>query len=192
MRSFGVRTYGNHTANVIVAVLVPSTDLNKQALGTSASTILALRMPNRPPRIGMVFQRYDPPLYFITFNTHRRKKLLANRYVHSRFIEFVRSGEKLGLTVGRYVIMPEHVHLFARGSYDYPLTQWIRLLKRSLSEMIRTPLPHWQKGFFDHILRNSDSYSQKWDYVFQNPVRAGLVTNPEDWPRQGEIVRLEE
>lgn len=50
--------------------------------------------------------------------------------------------------------------------------------------------PHWQEGFFDHVLRNSESYSQKWEYVRMNPVRAGLCKKPEDWPYQGEIVGL--
>jgi len=45
----------------------------------------------------------------------------------------------------------------------------------------------WQPGFFDHLLRHNESYAEKWDYVWGNPVRAGLVTNPEDWPYQGEI-----
>jgi hypothetical protein len=47
-----------------------------------------------------------------------------------------------------------------------------------------------QEEFFDHILRSGESYSQKWDYVRENPVRAGLVSTFEDWPWQGEIEAL--
>jgi len=49
----------------------------------------------------------------------------------------------------------------------------------------------WQPGFFDHLLRNDESYAQKWEYVRQNPVRAGLVKFTEDWPYQGEVVRID-
>jgi len=87
--------------------------------------------------------------------------------------------------------MPDHIHLFVRGSDDFLLTQWTRGLKRNLSEAILPNRPHWQKGFFDHLIRHSESYSAKWEYVLQNPVRAGLVTNPDDWPWQGEIRALE-
>jgi REP element-mobilizing transposase RayT len=87
--------------------------------------------------------------------------------------------------------MPDHIHLFARGNYDFVLAQWMRLLKRNLSKAISATPPHWQKGFFDHLIRHSESYSEKWHYVWQNPVRAGLVTDAEDWPYQGELVRLE-
>jgi putative transposase len=49
----------------------------------------------------------------------------------------------------------------------------------------------WQPGFFDHLLRTDESYGQKWEYVRMNPVRTGLVSTPEEWPYQGEIVRIE-
>jgi putative transposase len=48
----------------------------------------------------------------------------------------------------------------------------------------------WQEEFFDHVLRSSESYSQKWDYVKENPVRAGLVKSSKEWPWQGEIEPL--
>jgi putative transposase len=48
----------------------------------------------------------------------------------------------------------------------------------------------WQEEFFDHVLRSSESYSQKWDYVKENPVRAGLVASAAEWPWQGEIESL--
>jgi putative transposase len=116
---------------------------------------------------------------------------LASAEVHTAFIEFADSGATRDLAIGRYVIMPDHIHLFARGSHDYLLTQWIRMLKRHLSKGISAPMPHWQRGFFDHVIRRSESYSEKWEYVRQNPVRAGLVADADDWPYQGEIVRLE-
>ena len=39
-----------------------------------------------------------------------------------------------------------------------------------------------QEGFFDHLLRSHESYAQKWEYIRQNPVRAGLVKFAEDCP----------
>jgi REP element-mobilizing transposase RayT len=147
-------------------------------------------MPDRPPRLHRVFQRYDPPLYFVTFNTHQRRKLLANAAVHNELIHFAKSGEARGIGVGRYVIMPDHVHLFVRGGLDFSLRQWVRVLKRVLSKAISSVPPHWQQGFFDHLIRQSESYAEKWEYVRQNPVRAGLVQDPDEWPWQGELVRL--
>lgn len=40
----------------------------------------------------------------------------------------------------------------------------------------------WQEGFFDHRIRSKGSEEEKADYIRMNPVRAGLVTRPENWP----------
>jgi putative transposase len=66
-------------------------------------------------------------------------------------------------------------------------------LKRVLSKVVKpvdSADPVWQRGFFDHVMRSAESYSQKWDYVRENPVRAGLVRDADEWPYSGEIVPL--
>jgi len=88
--------------------------------------------------------------------------------------------------------MPDHIHLFVSGSDGFELGIWVRGLKRVVAAAVtggRTGL--WQRGFFDHVIRNSESYSQKWDYVRENPVRAGLVRTTDQWPFQGEVVFIE-
>jgi REP element-mobilizing transposase RayT len=57
--------------------------------------------------------------------------------------------------------MPDDIHLFARLISDLSLAQWLRTLKRSISRSLPERAPHWQEGFFDHLLRGRDSYSQK-------------------------------
>jgi REP-associated tyrosine transposase len=59
-----------------------------------------------------------------------------------------------------------------------------------MSVALRSP-GLWQPGFFDHILRSGESYAEKWNYVRENPVRAGVVKNADDWPYQGKNVLLE-
>ena len=41
------------------------------------------------------------------------------------------------------------------------------------------------------LLRTDESYTEKWNYVRNNPVRAGLAKNAGDWPYQGEIVLID-
>ena len=48
----------------------------------------------------------------------------------------------------------------------------------------------WPRQFFDHVPRSSESYSEKWNCVFENPVRAGFVAQADDWPYAGEIETL--
>jgi len=91
--------------------------------------------------------------------------------------------------------MPDHFHAFVViDDTRLSLSIWMKSLKNSLSKtlrVLRVPSPHWQKGFFDHILRSDESYSAKWDYVRQNPVRGGLVEAWSEWPFVGEIFDLE-
>jgi REP element-mobilizing transposase RayT len=51
-------------------------------------------------------------LYFVTFNMQKRRKLLANASVHNALIRFAQDGQVRGIGLGRYVIMPDHLHLF--------------------------------------------------------------------------------
>jgi REP-associated tyrosine transposase len=97
---------------------------------------------------------------------------------------------KFDVALGRYVIMPDHVHLFVRGDPNFALSSWIGGLKRGMSVALRSPRL-WQPGFFDHILRSDESYAEKWNYVRDNPVRAGLVETADNWQYQGEIVLID-
>ena len=116
--------------------------------------------------------------------------------------------------VGRYMITPDHIHLFVAGDHKFDLGMWVRGLKRVVAAAVTggkdrkdpaaetaaaasfSPLgklkPFWRREFFDHLIRNTESYAQKWDYVRENPIRAGLVSTTEDWLFQGEIVEIEQ
>lgn len=149
--------------------------------------------PQRLKRLDRIFAR--APVYFVTTCAGRRQASLANDAVHETFRNFAQLGQDRGAWVGVYVIMPDHLHLFlAFDERKMLLDRWMKSLKNTISKTLRSngvPAPHWQKGFFDHVLRNSESYDQKWQYVRENPVRAGLVENWNEWPYQGEIFSLE-
>ena len=154
--------------------------------------------PNEKPRkqrlrrLDRIFASF--PIYFVTACSFNRRPVLASAPVHRTFIEFAEAGETHGAYVGAYVLMPDHLHLFVALGEEPTLGSWMKSLKNSLSKSLRTlgvASPHWQKTFFDHVLRSDESYSQKWEYVRDNPVRAGLVTKWQDWPYCGEVWQLE-
>jgi REP element-mobilizing transposase RayT len=147
-------------------------------------------MANRPPRLDRLFEEYSFPLCYITFNTKGRGTILAEARVQERFEEFGARARSREIYLGRYVLMPDHVHLFVAGPRDFDLAAWVRMLKLCLSTALHAPRPHWQEGAFDHLIRSSESYGEKWEYVRLNPVNAGLVAHAEDWPFQGEMNML--
>jgi REP element-mobilizing transposase RayT len=151
------------------------------------------KYPRRPPRLERLFARVHP-FYFITFNTYKRLHLLAHPEVHETFRTFCIRAETHNVAVGRYVILPDHIHLFVLfGVEAVPLPTWIHALRTVIGKTLLKlgiARPHWQEGFFDHLLRSSESYSQKWEYVRMNPVRAQLSETADAWPYQGEITPL--
>jgi putative transposase len=77
------------------------------------------------------------------------------------------------------VLMPDHIHLMVCFSPDKILSEVIGLWKRGLT---RSHAISWQRNFFEHRLRNEENIQQKADYTLHNPVRAGLVKQPQEWP----------
>ncbi len=81
---------------------------------------------------------------------------------------------------------PDHVHLLLR-----PLTNWrlAKILKgikgftaREINRVLGRKGPFWQEESFDHLVRNDGDWLDKFDYIHKNPVTAGLVERPEDYP----------
>jgi len=77
------------------------------------------------------------------------------------------------------VLMPDHVHLLMSfpdiPAFSPLIGDWKRWL--TVREKIL-----WQENFFDHRLRNEESFGQKADYILHNPVRAGFVKEAKNWP----------
>ena len=145
---------------------------------------------DRPHRLDLIYFR--SPLYFVTFCTRNRTRIPSLDLAQCAIENYGRLGTlNFDVAIGRYVIMPDHVHLFVRGGdRHFVLSKWVGGLKRAMSvAMVKHRL--WQPGFFDHVLRTSESYAEKWTYVRDNPLRAGLVDDPANWAYQGEIVVID-
>jgi putative transposase len=145
----------------------------------------------RLSRLEQIFR--ENPVYFVTTCTHLKRELLANRDLHHAFVEFCRKSRDHEIHVGKYVLMPDHVHLMVCIAGSNGLSRWMKSLKNTLSKQLRLSgieSPHWQKGFFDHLIRSDESHAEKWKYVADNPVRRGLCERAEDWPYAGEISKI--
>ena len=132
-------------------------------------------------------------IYFVTCCTSSRQKVLANAKAHEAIRDAWR---RIGdWRVGRYVVMPDHVHFFAAPlDRDASLSKCVQTFRSFATKSLRPlgyPYPLWQREFFDHLLRSDESYALKWEYVRQNPIRHGLVQRIEDWPYAGEFCPLE-
>ena len=128
-------------------------------------------------------------IVFVTVCTKGRRPVLANDTIHTLLREAWIDAQLW--RVGRYVIMPDHLHLFAAPATipPEPLRKWTSYWKSCAARKWPEsgPSPVWQTDVWDTQLRASESYASKWTYVRENPVRSGLVRDVDDWPYQGEL-----
>lgn len=128
-------------------------------------------------------------IQYVTVCVAKRRQLLARTEIAQLLVQCWKRADHW--MVGRYILMPDHVHLFCApvAVPITPLKNWVQFWRAEATR--RWPHPHekpiWQKDFFDRQLRTGESYHEKWLYVWENPIKGGLVRRPEDWPYQGEL-----
>ena len=134
-----------------------------------------------PPRIPVWLRWEQRVIYFVTICVANGEPVLANEPAFRAFKNAVAKLERW--TVLAAVLMPDHVHVIVSpldarvpklGNFLAALKRWIR---RELNATW-----NWQPGCFDRLLRSDESLHEKWLYVEDNPVRAGLVQRVSDWP----------
>jgi len=128
-----------------------------------------------------VWLSYDQSVvYFITFCVQDRRPVLANEKSFAALLEAAQGARNW--TILAAVVMPDHVHLLAAPTdRDAPVGELSAKVKRAIRRQMRASWK-WQSGCFDRLLRSDESADAKWNYMRDNPVRAGLVSHWSDWP----------
>ena len=146
-----------------------------------------------PVHVPLVERSGEAVIVFLTVCTRQRKPIMAAAEVLQLLEESWRRASSW--MVGRFMVMPDHLHLFcapAQQREGHSLMKWVQYWKALVSR--RWPRaaeqPVWQLDFWDTQLRPGHHYDEKWEYVRQNPLRAGLVAKVDDWPFQGELNEL--
>jgi len=149
--------------------------------------IQARPVRRRPVHQAVFDRRGRSPIVFVTVCTAKRQRILANPAAATLLQRAWHAAQ--AWQVGRYVVMPDHVHLFCSPAVDTELRNWVHFWKAYVTRrwMDHAQRPLWQTGFWDTQLRGNETYAAKWEYVRFNPVRHGLVHQPESWPFQGEL-----
>ena len=128
-------------------------------------------------------------LLFVSVNASGRQRVFDNPEAHECIVSAWRKARDW--LVGRYVIMPDHVHFCCSpGAMPVPdFHKWMKYWK-SLAALL-FPVAHahplWQRQCWDVQLRTGENFLEKWNYIRMNPVRKGLVDCADDWPYQGEV-----
>ena len=150
-----------------------------------------MTLPKRKQNRLAAYDYSTPNAYFITICTKGRKNLFW-----TNFLENVNDPENVPLaglgiiarqaiekisefypaiSVDRFVIMPNHIHLLlqihaddsGRSVIAPTISTVVRLMKSEVSKWAGFSV--WQKGFYDHVIRNEEDYRNVWNYIEGNP-----------------------
>jgi putative transposase len=138
-------------------------------------------------------------IYFFTVVTHGRRPILCtpqSRAALRQAVVATRRDHPFDSVA--WVLMPDHLHTVWRlpeDDADYD-TRW-RLIKSRFSHLVAATLPAvpavasrvareeqhvWQRRYWEHAIRDEQDLRRHVDYIHFNPVKHGLVAEPEAWP----------
>ena len=147
--------------------------------------------PKRKPNRLQSFEYNTLGAYFLTICTENRRNLFwtdvgaiidrpekvpltpLGSIVQQSILDI--PGHYPAVSVDRFVIMPNHVHLLlqihtdcnGRSMIAPTVSTVVRLMKSAVSK--KAGVSVWQKGFYDHVIRNEKDYQEIWNYIAGNP-----------------------
>ena len=92
-----------------------------------------------------------------------------------------------------YVVMPNHVHLLVTP--NVVATRWLGPLKGFTAHQANQLPDHhgkplWQDESYDHLVASEVQFDRIQSYIEENPVKAGLVSEPQEHPWSSAASRL--
>jgi putative transposase len=120
----------------------------------------------------------------------RHRSFEIHETVHAVRDQFQQSAERHEFAIVAYCFMPDHVHLLVEGSSERAdMTTFASDAKQRSGFWFkrRHQARLWQPSYYDRILRNDEATISVIRYIVENPVRAGLVRAPADYPFSGSL-----
>lgn len=130
----------------------------------------------------------DGAVYFITFNTWEKLELTpeARLVVFNACLFFNNKRYKIFVLV----VMTDHVHMLIQPWLKSEKEFWsvssiMNSIKSYSAKQVPQVMKHlgtvWQDERYDRIIRNDQEFQGYWEYIRQNPVKAGLSATPEEY-----------
>ena len=125
--------------------------------------------------------------FFTTTKAFMGKRLLQSERNASLLVEVLRSlVTERAFRLDDFVIMPDHVHLLLTVHGDTTVEKAMQLVKGRFSYRLSHELGYkgevWQRGFSEVQVMGRENFETHRKYIAENPVKAGLVDSPENYP----------
>ncbi|NMM41025.1 REP-associated tyrosine transposase [Pseudoalteromonas arctica] len=123
--------------------------------------------------------------YSITIVTHQRQRFFTGLAINRQIIKHMQQLEQQQLIKSiAFVLMPDHLHWQFQLLENTTLASVIRTFKGRTATTCRKYgiQKLWQKGYYDHLIRDENDLINQARYIVANPLRAKLVTTVANYP----------
>ena len=133
--------------------------------------------------------------YFFTVVLASRKGDLLVQHIETLRDAFKHVKERHPFTIDAMVVLPDHLHCIwtlPEGDCDYA-KRWALIkiyFSKKLPKTERVNASRaqkgergiWQRRFWEHVIRDERDYLNHIEYIHNNPIKHGYVSNAQDWP----------
>ena len=127
--------------------------------------------------------------YALEFTTDGRRTTFVEESVVRLVLEqILRAGTEERFSLVAYCFMPDHLHLVVRGLEDHSDGKaYIKSAKQLSAYYFKRAMRRrlWQRYGYEHVIRDDMELALTIRYLLANPVRAGLVNHPAEYPFLG-------
>ena len=141
------------------------------------------------------FDYVGPFAYSLTLVTHDRAPLFTDPGVVDATLHcLTRSCSRHGFSLHAYCFMPDHLHLLVSGEDDSSLKDAVHHFKQLSGHRYKREhgASLWQISYYDHVLRKDEDLPAAARYIWDNPLRAGLVQDRSEYSFSGPGSLLEQ
>jgi len=138
------------------------------------------KISKKPPRF-----HQDDAIYFLTFCTFRRRKILHRSGVPEMLIETLMFYKSRIRDLIAFTIMTDHIHLMVDVENVKQMSDFLRDFKkwcsREVCRLVPISTPIWLRGTMDHCIRDDLDFHNHLSYIFYNSWKH-LQVPPRDFP----------
>jgi putative transposase len=124
--------------------------------------------------------------FFVTSSTWERRSILQSHPLCELLLSVIRENRaKNRFQVHEFVFMRDHIHLILTPAPEVSLEKAIQFIKGGFSFRAKKENLFndeiWQKGYHEDTVKSPREFAQQVEYIWMNPVRAGMADRPEDY-----------
>ena len=126
--------------------------------------------------------------YFLTICCYDNGNYFINKNTVFNILNSLNNiSSEMDFSIIAYCFMPDHLHILTSGNERINLIKFVKQFKQITGYNFKkaTGRRLWQKSFYDHVVRKDENLNSIVEYIFNNPVRKGLVEDYDDYPFLG-------